>query len=270
MAEFAEYLQRLGASQPLTGMMDMNMEMLKHLPELNPSILENFSIIHGFSADSFLAHQQPEFPATYNHNNLSSTSHPDILSTAALVHTVTLNQNAFHERKKPKAMEQSTGSSKNVSPPASINITEKKKNLGRGKKGKNKEKEGDKSKEVIHVRAKRGQATDSHSIAERIRREKINSKLRCLQDIVPGCHKSMGMAVMLEEIINYVHSLQNQVEFLSMELAAASCSNDLKNLTESSKKAQGTNATDDAQETQKWSRERFGEITCFHSTWSSI
>ncbi|KAJ7000566.1 transcription factor BEE 3-like [Populus alba x Populus x berolinensis] len=271
MAEFAEYLQRLGASQPLTGMMDMNMEMLKHLPELNPSILESFSIIHGFSADSFLAHQQPEFPATYNHNNLSSTSHPDILSTAPLVHSVTLNQNVFHERKRPKAMEQSTGSSKNVPPTASINITEKKKSLGRGKKGKNKEKEGDKSKEVIHVRAKRGQATDSHSIAERIRREKINSKLRCLQDIVPGCHKSMGMAVMLEEIINYVHSLQNQVEFLSMELAAASCSNDLKNLTESSRKAQGTNSTDDAQETQKWSRERFGEITtCFHSTWSSI
>eukprot|EP00258_Populus_trichocarpa_P038916 XP_024454935.1 transcription factor BEE 1 [Populus trichocarpa] len=268
MAEFAEYLQRLGASQPLTEMMDMNMEMLKHLPELNPSILENFSITHDFSADSFFAHQQPEFPATYNHNKLSSTSHPHILSTAPLVHSVSLNQNVFHERKKPKAMEQSTGSSKNVSPTASINITEKKNNLGRGKKGKNKEKEGDKSKEVIHVRAKRGQATDSHSIAERIRREKINNKLRCLQDIVPGCHKSMGMAVMLEEIINYVHSLQNQVEFLSMELAAASCSNDLKNLTESSKKAQGTNSTDDAQETQKWSRERYGEITCFHSTWS--
>ncbi|KAI9161638.1 hypothetical protein LWI28_019259 [Acer negundo] len=35
------------------------------------------------------------------------------------------------------------------------------------------------------------------------------------------CHKTMGMAGTLEEIINYVHSLQNQVEFLSMELAAA-------------------------------------------------
>ena len=128
MAEFAEYLQRLGASQPLTEMMDMNMEMLKHLPELNPSILESFSIIHDFSADhSFLAHQQPEFPATYNHNNLSSTSHPDILSAAPLVHSVTLDQNVFHERKRPKAMEQSTGSSKNVPPTASINITEKKK-----------------------------------------------------------------------------------------------------------------------------------------------
>ncbi|PIN24729.1 hypothetical protein CDL12_02539 [Handroanthus impetiginosus] len=32
----------------------------------------------------------------------------------------------------------------------------------------------------------------------------------------------MGMAVMLDEIINYVQSLQNQVEFLSMKLTAAS------------------------------------------------
>ena len=38
----------------------------------------------------------------------------------------------------------------------------------RGKKGKNKEKEVEKAEEVIHVRAKRGQATDSHSIAERV------------------------------------------------------------------------------------------------------
>ena len=124
MAEFAEYLQGLRASQPLTDqMMDMNMEMLKHLPELHPSILENFGITHDFSAGSFLAYQQPEFPATYNHNNLSSTSHTDILSTEPLVHTVTLNQNIFHESKKRKAMEQSTRSSKNVSPTAS---TEKK------------------------------------------------------------------------------------------------------------------------------------------------
>lgn len=70
------------------------------------------------------------------------------------------------------------------------------------------------------MRAKRGQATDSHSLAERVnsinkfvlhimkkpililvrflnhrflvkqvRRGKINERLRCLQDIVPGCYK---------------------------------------------------------------------------------
>ncbi|XP_031501017.2 transcription factor bHLH77-like [Nymphaea colorata] len=87
-------------------------------------------------------------------------------------------------------------------------------------------KEPEKQKEVIHVRARRGQATDSHSIAERIRREKINGRMRCLQDLVPGCYKAMGMAVMLDEIINYVQSLQNQIEFLSMKLSAASSIHD--------------------------------------------
>ena len=37
-----------------------------------------------------------------------------------------------------------------------------------GRKRKNSEKDGEKLKEVIHVRAKRGQATDSHSLAERV------------------------------------------------------------------------------------------------------
>jgi len=123
MAEFAEYQQRFRPSQPLTEMMDMNMEMLKHLPEMNPSILESFSITD-FSADSLLARQQPEFTATYDHNNLSSTFHPDILSTATVVHTVTLNQNDSHDSKKRKSMEQSTSSY--ISPTASTNETKKK------------------------------------------------------------------------------------------------------------------------------------------------
>ncbi|KAL6577734.1 hypothetical protein OROMI_010062 [Orobanche minor] len=73
--------------------------------------------------------------------------------------------------------------------------------------------------EYIHVRARRGQATNSHSLAERIRREKISDRMKFLQDLVPGCSKLTGKAVMLDEIINYVQSLQRQVEFLSMKLA---------------------------------------------------
>ncbi|KAL4278758.1 hypothetical protein GQ457_03G011450 [Hibiscus cannabinus] len=73
--------------------------------------------------------------------------------------------------------------------------------------------------EYIHVRARRGQATNSHSLAERVRREKISERMKFLQDIVPGCSKVTGKAVMLDEIINYVQSLQRQVEFLSMKLA---------------------------------------------------
>ncbi|XP_050364095.1 transcription factor bHLH63-like [Argentina anserina] len=86
-------------------------------------------------------------------------------------------------------------------------------------------KENSKASEVqkpdyIHVRARRGQATDSHSLAERVRREKISERMKYLQDLVPGCNKITGKAGMLDEIINYVQSLQRQVEFLSMKLAA--------------------------------------------------
>ncbi|XP_073313883.1 transcription factor bHLH63-like isoform X2 [Primulina huaijiensis] len=74
--------------------------------------------------------------------------------------------------------------------------------------------------DYIHVRARRGQATDSHSLAERVRREKISERMKYLQDLVPGCNKITGKAGMLDEIINYVQSLQRQVQFLSMKLAA--------------------------------------------------
>nr|KAJ0206332.1 hypothetical protein LSAT_V11C500288500 [Lactuca sativa] len=98
----------------------------------------------------------------------------------------------------------------------------------------------------VHVRARRGQATDSHSLAERARREKINARMKLLQELVPGCNKNRlyivetdvvlrlmsagqnylivlqisGTAMVLDEIINHVQTLQRQVEFLSMRLAA--------------------------------------------------
>nr|KYP43518.1 Transcription factor bHLH62 [Cajanus cajan] len=82
-------------------------------------------------------------------------------------------------------------------------------------------------KDYIHVRARRGQATDSHSLAERVRREKISERMKLLQDLVPGCNKVTGKALMLDEIINYVQSLQRQVEFLSMKLASVNTRMDL-------------------------------------------
>ncbi|EHA8587536.1 transcription factor bHLH137-like [Cocos nucifera] len=45
----------------------------------------------------------------------------------------------------------------------------------------------------IHVRARRGQATDSHSLAERVRREKISERMKLLQGLVPGCDKFLSM-----------------------------------------------------------------------------
>nr|GME09847.1 transcription factor bHLH62-like [Ipomoea batatas] len=85
--------------------------------------------------------------------------------------------------------------------------------------GKPNQKPPEPPKDYIHVRARRGQATDSHSLAERVRREKISERMKLLQDLVPGCSKVTGKALMLDEIINYVQSLQRQVEFLSMKLA---------------------------------------------------
>ncbi|PWA85487.1 myc-type, basic helix-loop-helix (bHLH) domain-containing protein [Artemisia annua] len=66
--------------------------------------------------------------------------------------------------------------------------------------------------DYIHVRARRGQATDSHSIAERARREKIKRKMQFLQDLVPGCSKITNKAAILDEIITYVQCLQMEVE----------------------------------------------------------
>nr|WCO08275.1 hypothetical protein [Suaeda aralocaspica] len=93
-------------------------------------------------------------------------------------------------------------------------------NKSNGKQAKQNPQASDSPKEeYIHVRARRGQATNSHSLAERVRREKISERMKFLQDLVPGCSKVTGKAVMLDEIINYVQSLQRQVEFLSMKLA---------------------------------------------------
>ncbi|XP_020393467.1 transcription factor bHLH49 isoform X5 [Zea mays] len=79
--------------------------------------------------------------------------------------------------------------------------------------------DGDGTKEdYVHIRAKRGQATNSHSLAERLRRKKISERMKLLQDLVPGCSKITGKAVMLDEIINYVQSLQRQVEIISKQV----------------------------------------------------
>ncbi|KAG6494603.1 hypothetical protein ZIOFF_042363 [Zingiber officinale] len=75
------------------------------------------------------------------------------------------------------------------------------------------------SKDYIHVRARRGQAIDSHNLDERVRREKISERMKLLQNLVPDCNKVTGKATMLDEIINYVQSLQRQIEFLSMKLS---------------------------------------------------
>ncbi|KAG2299683.1 hypothetical protein Bca52824_036155 [Brassica carinata] len=90
------------------------------------------------------------------------------------------------------------------------------------------------------VRARRGQATDPHSIAERLRRERIAERMKSLQELVPNTNKvyntflfcinnscldllnnrywsiQTDKASMLDEIIEYVRFLQLQVKVLSV------------------------------------------------------
>ncbi|KAK8267541.1 hypothetical protein V6Z12_D11G005300 [Gossypium hirsutum] len=165
-------------------------------------------------------------------NNLPGFTHNSVPSVSQPIFTP---GNEFHEethKRKELDLAWETSFWNSSSPhvyETEINIRN---NPGRGKRAKSNGKEEEKPKEVVHVRARRGQATNSHCVAERVRRGKINERLRSLQDIVPGCYRNMGMAVMLDEIINYVQFLQNQIEgpifhakdniFLSMKLTAAS------------------------------------------------
>ncbi|CAI0400899.1 unnamed protein product [Linum tenue] len=169
-------------------------------------------------------------------------------------------------------------SSMNILSPQASESGNKRKNgsrRGGGKRVRSKEEAGEGCggneklhKEVVHVRARRGQATDSHSLAERVRRGKINERLRCLQNIVPGCYKTMGMAVMLDEIINYVQSLQNQVEFLSMKLTAASTFYDFNAETEAVETLQRAKLREAKEEGRVMKEGYDGGFSCFHSTWS--
>lgn len=65
------------------------------------------------------------------------------------------------------------------------------------------------------TRARRGQATDPHSIAERLRRERIADRMKSLQELVPNSNKA-DKALMLDDIIEYVRFLQLQAKVFSM------------------------------------------------------
>lgn len=63
--------------------------------------------------------------------------------------------------------------------------------------------------------AKRSRAAEVHNLSERRRRDRINEKMRALQELIPRCNKS-DKASMLDEAIEYLKSLQLQVQMMSM------------------------------------------------------
>ncbi|KAL6564791.1 hypothetical protein OROMI_016241 [Orobanche minor] len=208
---------------------DPNMELLNHFPNPYPY---STSVLMGMgyypNDNSILLHQLSECPGNLeNYPGLLIIPDDEIAAVTCFAEQMILDGGRDHKDTKMRATNISAPDSISAhsSPYGSHNGIRKTNRVGRGKKVKKaNENEEEKPREVVHVRAKRGQATDSHSLAERGRRRKINEKLGCLQDIVPGCYKTMGMAVMLDEIINYVQSLQSQVElkFLSTRLTASS------------------------------------------------
>ncbi|KAJ4849390.1 hypothetical protein Tsubulata_033758 [Turnera subulata] len=58
---------------------------------------------------------------------------------------------------------------------------------------------------------KRSRAAEVHNLSERRRRDRINEKMRALQELIPRCNKS-DKASMLDEAIEYLKSLQLQVQ----------------------------------------------------------
>ncbi|CAI9291895.1 unnamed protein product [Lactuca saligna] len=66
------------------------------------------------------------------------------------------------------------------------------------------------------TRAGRGAATDPQSLYARKRRERINERLKVLQNLVPNGTK-VDISTMLEEAVHYVKFLQLQIKLLSSD-----------------------------------------------------
>ncbi|XP_060185717.1 transcription factor bHLH75-like isoform X2 [Lycium barbarum] len=192
-------------------MMNSNMELLNSLShQLEDD--QNFSSNiheHGFLAlsnENFSNHDQLPIMANFNtdHMNISHDIYDPAAVAAAAAQFFTLGGPSYGCSSSMNNSILESESMLNINniptPPPQVPGNTGKNTCEGRKRKRNNQKEAEKPREVVHVRAKRGQATDSHSLAER----------------------TMGMAVMLDVIINYVRSLQNQIDFLSMKLSAAS------------------------------------------------
>lgn len=72
-----------------------------------------------------------------------------------------------------------------------------------------------KSSAVQGKNKKRSRAAEVHNLSERRRRDRINERMRALQELIPNCNKT-DKASMLDEAIEYLKSLQMQVQIMSM------------------------------------------------------
>ncbi|GAB2246359.1 hypothetical protein Droror1_Dr00001852 [Drosera rotundifolia] len=66
-----------------------------------------------------------------------------------------------------------------------------------------------------HAGANRTRAAEVHNLSERKRRYRINEKMRTLQELIPNCTK-VDKASMLDEAVEYLKTLQLQVQMMAM------------------------------------------------------
>ncbi|XP_065045150.1 transcription factor PHYTOCHROME INTERACTING FACTOR-LIKE 13-like isoform X1 [Musa acuminata AAA Group] len=65
------------------------------------------------------------------------------------------------------------------------------------------------------ISTRRSRAAEVHNLSERRRRDRINEKMKALQELIPHCNKT-DKASMLDEAIEYLKSLQLQVQMMWM------------------------------------------------------
>ncbi|TKY69342.1 Transcription factor bHLH78 [Spatholobus suberectus] len=111
--------------------------------------LTNQGLIMPFSNNDNLLDQQPQLQTVQTFTHSENPSNP-ILQIAS------------------SASAYSTKYDHSSPPYSATGCAEKNKNLVGNKRKRNNDRLKEKGNEVIHVRAKRGQATDSHSLAERV------------------------------------------------------------------------------------------------------
>ncbi|CAM8891661.1 unnamed protein product [Rhodiola kirilowii] len=70
--------------------------------------------------------------------------------------------------------------------------------------------------------SKRSRAAEVHNLSERRRRDRINEKMRALQELIPNCNK-VDKASMLDEAIEYLKTLQLQVQLQMMSMGSGLC-----------------------------------------------
>ncbi|CAJ1972812.1 unnamed protein product [Sphenostylis stenocarpa] len=119
-------------------------------------------------------------------------------------------KNQKHGNNREEAEETNVGSD-GQSTSSNMSEDDNKENIGGATSG---------SKSVLNsngkTRASRGSATDPQSLYARKRRERINERLRILQNLVPNGTK-VDISTMLEEAVNYVKFLQLQIKLLSSD-----------------------------------------------------